>query len=71
MRHGAPRTLHPTCQLEAQQHVILRPAASCERTVSSTPRSSAAHPHASLQIFSDICVHDKPWILLIAAKDSR
>lgn len=33
--------------------------------------TSAAHLHASLQIFTDICLHDKAWTLLIAAKDSR
>lgn len=67
MRHGAPRTPHPTCQLEAEQHVILRPAASCERTVTSTARTSAAQPHESPHVFSDGCVHDKPGILLTAA----
>lgn len=50
VRHGALRTAHPTCQLEAEQHVIVRPPASCERSFNTTPRTSAAPVHASPQI---------------------
>lgn len=63
-------TLHVNCRQSSMWSAVLQ----CPVSTHSVPHRQVKPggcTHASLQIFSDNCVHYKPWILLIAAKDSR